>query len=210
MAIQKEHKTHELDFWTRFIESERFSQQWCGEKKTPEMNDEVFQFISDNLPKGGKILDVGSGPVSILHGPFKEITAVDPLANDYKKIVDYKGLGIKAPRQGYAETFKSSTKFDIVHCRNSFDHCQDPEKAYTNLMGLVKKGGYLIIHGFENEGQHENYQGLHQWDIQVDDIFFMFDKDGELVFKVSDEAEIAKTINLPNIPRRWVIWIAKK
>jgi len=91
----------------------------------------------------------------------------------------------------------------------------DPYKAYNALLKAVKPGGYLIIQGFENEATFENWQGFHQNDIFVEEIWDD-SKDYLLRLKKGDGyietigqdpyKVIQKTIG----DKRWFIWIVKK
>ena len=163
----------ELQFWEVFIKTPRFLKDWCSDEKTSELDQDVADFILNNCPEGGHILDCGSGAVSVLNGLHKtaNIVATDLLADDYVKIFDYPKHGIRPPIAIGAEEVESILpvygNFDIVHMRNALDHTQDPVKAYNSMLACVKPGGYLIIQGFENEGTFEKWQGMHQWDISV-------------------------------------------
>jgi len=86
---------HELNFWKGFVQTERFLVGWCGHHKTPELREQVADFIL-SVPHH-KVLDVGSGVVSILNGliPKENITTADPLGDHYKTIFDYQSHGMK-------------------------------------------------------------------------------------------------------------------
>ena len=161
----------ELHFWKSFVKTPRFLNDWCSNEKTSELDQDVADFILNNCPEGGHILDCGSGAVSVLKGLHKNafIVATDILANDYRKVFDYNKHDIVPPFPIAAEDLPEHwhNYFSIVHMRNALDHTQDPVKAYNSMLACVKPGGYLIIQGFENEGTFEKWQGMHQWDISV-------------------------------------------
>ena len=50
---------HELSFWKEFVKTKRFLEGWVGKQKTPELNQEVADFIL-SVPHES-VLDVGSG-----------------------------------------------------------------------------------------------------------------------------------------------------
>lgn len=155
----------ELKFWKTFVKTERFLLDWMSDTKTAELDPYAADFIKK--VKNDLVLDVGSGPVSILHGLIKDsqITALDPLSIYYQKIFNYKKYNIIPPIGISAEDMTYKEKFDIVHICNALDHCQNLNNALLNLYNAVKKNGYLIIQTFENEGSEQNWQGFHKWDI---------------------------------------------
>jgi hypothetical protein len=82
---------HELTFWKGFVQTKRFLDGWVRDVPTPELRSQVHQFIRQHIKKSSKVLDVGSGVVSILNGTVSKehLTAVDPLGDLYKFIFDY-------------------------------------------------------------------------------------------------------------------------
>lgn len=203
---------HELAFWQKFVKTDRFLSGWVKKVKTPELHQEVADFIL-SVPHE-TVLDVGSGVVSILNG-LVNVRAVDPLGDLYRLVFDYDRHKIVPPMAFPAEELPFKNDYDIVHISNAIDHTQDPYKAYNALFKAVKPGGYLIIQGFENEATFENWQGFHQNDIFVEEIWDDR-KDYLLRLKKSDgyietigqdpHQVIQKTIG----DKRWFIWIVKK
>jgi hypothetical protein len=57
--------------------------------------------------------------------------------------------------------------FDIVHAQNSLDHSHNPFQAIQQMLAVVKPSGYVRLEHAANEGQRQNYQGLHQWNLDV-------------------------------------------
>ena len=170
MTTQELHGiAHELKFWQGFVKTERFLKGWVGNCVTPELNIKVRDFIAEHLTPGSKVLDVGSGVVSILNGlvPKADLTAADPLGGLYEIIFDYKKYGINPPLPVPAEELSYKEEFDVVHISNAIDHCQNPVAAVDKLRQAVKPGGYLIMQGFENEALYENWQGFHQWNVEI-------------------------------------------
>ncbi len=167
---------HELNFWKQFVTTERFQENWNSDGINPELEEDVLNLLKDR--KDEVWADLGSGPVSILKG-LAQVTgntlhSFDPLAEHYRDIVPGCNV-IKARiehiKQDASEWQSSSRgfngKYDIVHMRNAIDHTQDPFRALYNMRGMLKKGGMMIVHGFENEGAHENYEGFHKWNAVV-------------------------------------------
>ena len=203
---------HELAFWQQFVKTDRFLSGWVKKVKTPELHQEVADFIL-SVPHN-TVLDVGSGVVSILNG-LVEVRAVDPLGDLYRLVFDYERHKVAPPMAFPAEELPFKNDYDIVHISNAIDHTQDPYKAYNALLKAVKPGGYLIIQGFEDEATFENWQGFHQNDIYVEEIWDD-KKDYLLRLKKADGyietigqdpyQVIQKTIG----DKRWFIWIVKK
>jgi SAM-dependent methyltransferase len=117
------------------------------------------------------ILDVGAGPLTYLgktrEGMRINITAVDPLAHEYDRILHkYQIIPIirtqKLAAEELTKRFPSNT-FDLVFARNCIDHTYDPERAIVQMIDVVKSGGYVLLEHRPNEATAQNYAGLHQW-----------------------------------------------
>lgn len=194
---------HELNFWKGFVKTERFLKGWVGNGKTPELNQEVADFIL-SVPHEN-VLDVGSGVVSILNG-LVPVDSFDPLGELYQFVFDYKSHGLKHPIAVLAEEIYINELYDIVHISNALDHTQDPFTAYNRLMDAVKPGGYLIVQGFENEATAENWQGFHQWNISVvANSLKITGKETEQYFY-----NPFKVIKINFEQKTWFIWIIQK
>lgn len=171
---------HEIDFWKWFVKSDRFLHNWVFPEQNPEIranhpdvakcfDDFAAAEITDHAPV--MILDVGSGALSWIKGILGTkgvIIACDPLADEYAKIFDYDAHGQDAPVKAFGEALPfDDNSFDIVHCSNALDHTQDPRKAILEMERVCRPGGMILIQGFENEAVHEDWKGLHQWNIAV-------------------------------------------
>lgn len=196
---------HELRLWKGFVKTDRFIKGWVGNQKTPELNQELADFIL-SVPHES-VLDVGSGVCSLLNG-LVNVDSCDPLGDLYSLVFDYKAHKIKKPLAIPAEQLQFTNIYDIVHISNALDHSQDPLKALEKLMQAVKPGGYLIVQGFINEAIHENWQGFHQWNIDIDDAGLMHiaAKDSKTI--VAWPPFMFKKVSLLN--RDWFYWIVKK
>ena len=196
---------HELAFWQQFVKTDRFLNGWVKKVKTPELNQEVADFILS--VKNDSVLDVGSGVCSLLNG-LVNVTACDPLGDLYRLIFDYERHKLTPPLAIPAEYLKYSNEFDIVHISNALDHCQNPGDALDRLIDAVKPGGYLIVQGFCNEAEHENWQGFHQFNLDLTEsgILRIKGKSGELVPLFT--AHMYKKIDIGN--KKWFYWIVKK
>ena len=77
---------HELHFWKGFVKTERFLNGWVAKVKTPELNNEVADFIKSVSHES--VLDVGSGVCSLLNG-LVNVDTCDPLGDLYSLIFDF-------------------------------------------------------------------------------------------------------------------------
>lgn len=199
---------HELTFWTRFVNSSHFK-TWLTDSPTAELQEgqpEVVELLK-SLPKGAAILDVGSGVVSILNGLRINVLATDPLADLYACIFDYNFHRITKPMPVAAEDLKFENAFDVVHMRNALDHTQDPLLVLDNLIKACRPGGYVIIHGFENEADFEKHEGFHQTNISIKkETLALNDWTVDIP---AIEVVKAETKTLPT-GKNWVLWIARK
>ena len=203
---------HEVNFWKGFVKTERFLKGWCGNEKTPELNDIVYNFIKEKLPYDGKVLDCGSGACSILNGTVKNenLMVTDLLASEYSKIFDYSKHDIVRPIPLACEEIPYEEMFDIVHISNAIDHTHDAVKSYYKLLKAVKKGGYLIVQGFENEGHHEKWAGLHKWNISLTETSQLRIEHESGKIDYINGATIAQRVNVEMLGREWFIFIVKK
>jgi len=196
---------HELAFWQQFVKTDRFLNGWVKKVKTPELHQDVADFIK-SVPHE-TVLDVGSGVVSILNG-LVNVRAVDPLGDLYRLIFDYERHKVEPPMAFPAEELPFKDDYDIVHISNALDHTQEPKKALESLLKAVKPGGYLIVQGFFNEATHENWQGFHQWDISFTENGMMLIKGKGVNNLITWPAYKFSKINL--LDREWYYWIVKK
>lgn len=206
---------HELSFWKEFVQTPRFLDGWVADIKTPELTPDIYEWLI-KLPRQRilKVLDVGSGVVSILNGTFpkENITTVDPLGSLYPIIFDYQKYGIAPPIGCGGEEMDFENVFDIVHMSNAIDHSQDPGGCFRKLMAAARPGGIVVVQGFENEAISEDWQGFHQWN------FTMNAESGEVTYSGRDGKPIPLRGNqvfsryLPNHhgDRAWFISVWQK
>jgi len=120
-----------------------------------------------------KLLEIGPGPVSLLsagvdQGLF-EITAIDPLADVYKKLMRQNGLSYPIkPVKGCGEKllkYFDKNSFDIVYSSNALDHTISPRECMIQMSQVVIQGGIIFLEGFLREGSAAAWTGLHQHDL---------------------------------------------
>ncbi len=127
------------------------------------------------------ILDVGAGPASslgsALGGRELELVAVDPLADEYDRLLARHGVEppvrVLACRGEDVLARFGPDRFDFVYARNSIDHSADPARVVRNMLLLARPGGFVILRHWRNEGLKAEYEELHQWNVDL--------ADGELV-----------------------------
>lgn len=168
---------YEVKFWDDYFRTKGLQwKDYYSLKLDPNLP--LQPEIVELLPKGNKaikILDVGAGPLTYLgkkiEGRELLITVVDPLAKEYDKILKkYKVQPIirteKLDAEKLTKRFSPET-FDLVFARNCIDHAYSPEKAILEMIAVVKTGDYVLMMHRLNEGEKENYRGLHQWNFSM-------------------------------------------
>lgn len=222
----------EIGYWDRELSLQGDYPEDMKDRITPERMINIFPKcllplmteIKDRLPK---VLDVGSGPISMLNygvenGLIRLWTA-DPLIEEYWKLLKKYNYSIKYTTsclageeltRGYEENV-----FDISWCHNALDHSQSPGEVVKEMTKVTRYGGYIIICTWENEGTWEGFHGLHKHNL--------FFKDNDLWLKtlagdngiLSSEVNITKDLPIKihsiNITknlqgRNWIELILKK
>lgn len=177
----------ELAFWQNFVLSDRFIQNWCRAVPNPELELEVDFFVQgvareiEKQHKKARILDVGSGPVSILSGSFYDVNvkllAVDVMADKYAAMsVHDLGDQVCAPENCSGEDLLrrfGPRMFDITHIRDALHQMRDPLVVVQQMIQVTKPGGYIVLHGFEGDACHEDWRRPHHWSVKwaADDLF---------------------------------------
>jgi 2-polyprenyl-3-methyl-5-hydroxy-6-metoxy-1,4-benzoquinol methylase len=96
------------------------------------------------------VIDMGCGPAGIfLFLDQKNVTAVDPLLNEYEKRTnffkrsDYPNVNFV---QSTIEDFDpAGLKYDKVFCMNAINHVHNIEKGFDQLKNLCVGNGYIIV-----------------------------------------------------------------
>jgi SAM-dependent methyltransferase len=170
----------ELGFWEDYLDSGGL--EWPDEyaerldPSTP-LREHLIADRLDALPSPLiSILDVGAGPMTTLGkthpGKTLAITAVDPLATEYDRLLEQAGLTppvrtVTCRGEDLLERFLPES-FDVAYARNSLDHGNDPLLIIRNMVQLVKPGGLVVLRHYRTEGETELYTGLHQWNFEVE------------------------------------------
>lgn len=127
------HQRFELDWW-----AERLPDH-CADPGFTEQWREVIDFIKP----AGAVLDIGCGP----RPPFSPCSVIEPLANEYKKLVpqewwagvtayDYKAEMVLPALRG---------RFDTVICWNALDHAVGWRDILDNMLAYAKPGARFAV-----------------------------------------------------------------
>jgi len=182
----------EAGHWREIIERRFFSDiqrdVWAVDlfKDDLPLQEIYLCFVPIEQRENARILDVGSGPVTILgkvyHGKRVDLTAVDALADRYNEMLDENAWNPPVrTQQCHAEQLVEKfglEQFDVVNCRNALDHSYNPVTAIQQMLAVLKENRALLIESAVNEGKRTSYQGLHSWDIN--------ESDGSLTIAASD------------------------
>jgi SAM-dependent methyltransferase len=184
VALWEAVKDDEVEWWQGWFVTK--GRQWPWDYKPrldPEepLQDRIIRHLS--TPPGGtvSILDVGAGPLTTLgkrwEGRVVQITAVDPLADEYKHLLAE--VNITPPVQTQFGEVERLTElfprnhFDLVHMQNALDHSYDPLLGIQQMLEVVKPRGCVLLLHEVNEGYRTNYVGLHQWNFCAENGHFI-------------------------------------
>ncbi len=169
-----EGKQHELSFWNQFFSTNG----WLWPQELAALLDpqrplqaSVRACLEVENRQDVSLLDVGAGPLTKLGkvwpGHSVRITAIDPLAAQYRAYLDQSGLTPLVETQpGEAEHLDRQydpETFDLAYCVNALDHSYDPLSGILQMLRVVKTGGFVVLEHGTNEAVRQNYEGMHQW-----------------------------------------------
>jgi SAM-dependent methyltransferase len=131
----------------------------------------VDKIASDRV----SILDVGAGPVTVIgkshDAKVLRITAVDPLADEYAKLLAKHRLEPPVrTRKGSGEELVAlfgRDAFDLVLAQKCIDHSIDPAGCVRNMIEVCRVGGVVALAHEENLAVNAAYRGLHQWNFNL-------------------------------------------
>jgi SAM-dependent methyltransferase len=171
----------EIDFWADWLAGAPGTEQWSWDReerldpsteiRDPLVREELERLAGEEV----SILDVGAGPLTSLGyrylGRPLAIVPVDPLADDYDRLLDEAGLEppirtIRVAGEDLVERFGGG-RFDIAYAANSLDHSADPLTIVSNMVSAVRAGGTVLLRHKRNEGESARYGGLHQWNFDA-------------------------------------------
>lgn len=143
----------EISFWRNWRQNELYKHVSLAEFWA-----DVVCKTGGPLP-GGKVLDIGCGPVSVLNferGPDMEPIGLDPLAEAYAKhnLIEARSgwdsipmVGLSAERLPFADE-----SLDHILCYNVLDHVSDAPTVIQEIRRILKPGGTLrlYVHTFRS------------------------------------------------------------
>jgi len=173
----------EVAFWDERFHSKTGpgGLQWVdtyGLRLDPDLP--LQKYVRDLLPQSAdvRILDVGAGPLTYLgkkcNGKRIHITAVDPLADEYDRIlarhhVEPPVRTQKLDAEKLTSQFPANT-FDLVFAHDCIDHSYDPERAILEMIKVVKTNCYVLLDHRPHTAERLAYKDLHQWNFSVNAI----------------------------------------
>lgn len=172
----------EVLFWDGFISGEYFrklgrSELMWNEYISPNRPFTLDEEIPDKFNgKDYKFIDIGCGAYSRCGLVSKKVNLngvyVDPLAFVYNRLKNMyhtdNGISLTTGFVEMLDDVIQENEFDMVHMSNSLDHCYDPIFAIYQLIRICKIDGKIILRHAENEAERGNYNGLHQWNLSLE------------------------------------------
>jgi SAM-dependent methyltransferase len=218
----------EVDYWQNWLATEGRG-KWADDYKyrfdpTSEVADPALRDVLTRLPERQiSILDVGAGPVSRIGyrfpGKTLSLTAVDPLADDYNRLL--KQHRAVAPArverlegERVLEHF-GPARFDVAYSCNALDHAVDPVPIIQNMIGVVRPDGYVVLRHVRNEAIRQAYVQLHQWNFDEREGRFVIWRPGRAFDLSGMLATVADTyctteFNDDDADGGWVVCVMRK
>lgn len=135
---------------------------------------DIVEYLHPYL--GTSILDVGSGPISIIgQRAGVTVTACDICAYEYDSMWGDEVPIIPVEYQDMEHLTYPDNSFDIVHCVNAVDHTKDARAVISELQRVARNVVYM--RHFPN--QRSQLGGHHSWDIAEQDGKTLFKKGGD-------------------------------
>lgn len=169
----------ELEFWNSWFKTKGL--HWPEDyrfrlDRNTELQEWIKHFVIET--KGTKILDVGSGPLTVLGKNFNReplnITCCDALGDSYQLLLTEYAIDVQrelwpvaCDMEAISEQFEANS-FDLVHAQNCVDHSYDPMMAIHEMITVCKTKGIVLLRHEENEAEREGYSGLHQWNFVLE------------------------------------------
>ena len=211
----------EVEFWEqvlpgRVVDNEDYRLRAA---RNAPMRDPLVNTLIARIPEQTvSIIDVGAGPLTALGTSHPEknlkITAADPLAAEYTRIMQEAGIDPPVPPiacrgEDLLRRFRPDT-FDIAFARNALDHTADPLLVVTNMVRLVKTGGFVVLQHVRREGGHQYYRGLHQWNLDIDDGEFLIARPRHEAIRLSRVLGERAVVNAFMDPIGWLVCVVTK
>jgi SAM-dependent methyltransferase len=195
----------EVEYWQNWLATQ--GGKWAGDYKyrfdpESEVVDPALREVLTRLAQNQiSILDVGAGPVSKIGyrfpGKTLSLTAVDPLADEYNRLLKQHRAVAPLPvecldGERVLEHF-GPERFDVAYSCNALDHAVDPVPIIQNMIEVVRPDGYVVLRHVRNEAINQAYVQLHQWNFDERDGRFVIWRPGHELDMTDMLAELADT-----------------
>ncbi len=112
-----------------------------------------------------------------LAGVDVELTAVDPLAEEYGVLLRKHGVeppvrSRPCPAESVADVLGDS-RFDLAYSQNALDHTEDPLAGLQQMLRTVKPGCWVVLKHTVDEAETEAYGSLHDWNFRLENGRFL-------------------------------------
>lgn len=177
-ALWRDRLPEEVSFWRQWLHGDEYRED-RERRLTP--NREVRPYVGAILDAVGpqdewRVLDVGAGPVTAVgmrHGAgHVRVVPVDPLADYYEALLVE--AAVTPPIRTtwcHGELLRerfAPASFDMTYAENALDHSYDPLAIIDQMVALTRPGGTVLLEHRRNEGENQQYQGLHQWNFDLE------------------------------------------
>lgn len=133
------------------------------------------RFISFDIPKGSRVLDIGSGGDPF---PYATVLAERYLEPSQHRVAPFKSNGKPVVVCDIHALPFQSKSFDYVYCCHVLEHVDDPIQATREIMRVGKRG-YIETPHFMTDALFAWAKGMHKWFVQSIDnrlVFFEYDE----------------------------------
>lgn len=154
-------QAQEKDYWDTLWQIENIK-GLAREKSYPE----TLKDITDHVPEGARVADLGSGPGALLKH-LREQKKIDGVGYDFsEQAVEYlkaNGFGgVLADFRAYSPNGDAGT-FDAVVSAHSIEHLQDDARFVEIARQLVKPEGQVIVATAWREEIQGHFEHVHQY-----------------------------------------------
>ena len=220
VRVWREGLRDEIGFWEQVLPERVVTDSGYRDRVDPRapMSDPLMNFLIGRIPEETvSIIDVGAGPLTALGktypGKTLRITATDPLASEYVRIMREAGIDppvapVACRGEDLLDTFQPGT-FDIAFARNALDHCIDPVRVITNMVELVRDGRFVLLRHLRSVAELNLYRGLHQWNFDIEGGRFVIWRTGRERVEMGRVLETAATVECFE-EGRWVVCVLTK
>ncbi len=167
--------TEEIEWWWHFLTvfDPDVVQNWRAIATKPFQ----FEAFLQDDEETARVLNIGSGPCSTLPRATRlnrlEVVDMDPLATAYNFLTQ--ALEIEDRSEITFGAVEILTKlqpkgsFDFIAAKNCLDHAYDVPRGLEQMAMALGAQGSILLQHWENEAELQNYTGLHNWNIEVQD-----------------------------------------